>query len=110
CSLRFLFEMRHCRDKGLDSQIKKIRPYLYRGRRLDICAMARRFLSGKARASEGAPIRQLETDVDRDQRHLLRLAEARELPQMGTRGARWLCVLAQGPALHHQPPRAGGGR
>src|SRR5712671_4714247 len=67
-------------------------------------------LSGEADAGEGAGIRGVETDLDRDQRHLLRLAEAGELSQMGARGARWGRVLGEGAALRHQPPRAGGSR
>src|SRR5689334_1267021 len=76
-------QKRHCRDKSPDHRIEKIRPPLYRGRRLDLRAVARRVLSGEARAGKGAAICQLETDLDRDQRHLLRLAEAGEFPQMG---------------------------
>ena len=48
--------------------------------------------------------------VDRDQRHLLRLAEAGELPQVARRDAGRLRLRPEGPALRHQPPRAGGGR
>ena len=60
--------------------------------------------------SEGAGLRQPPADLDRDQRHLLRLAEARELPQMGARDAGRLRLHRQGLALRHQPPGAGGGR
>ena len=48
--------------------------------------------------------------LDRDQRHLLRLAEARELPQVARRDARRLRLRAQGPALRHQPPHPRRGR
>ena len=89
---------------------EKRRQHLYRHRRLDLRAVARGVLSGEADAGEGAGLCRLEADLDRDQRHLLRLAEAGELSQMGARGARRLRVLAEGPALRHQPARAGGGR
>ena len=99
------------RDQSPDVQPRQeIRPYLHRRRRLDLRAVARRVLSGEADAGEGAVICRLEADLDRDQRHLLRLAEAGELSQMGARGARRLCVLGEGTALRHQPPGAGGGR
>ena len=89
---------------------EKRRQHLYRRRRLDLRAMARRVLSGEADAGEGAVLCRLEADLDRDQRHLLRLAEAGELSQMGPRGAGRLRVLVEGSALRHQPARAGGGR
>src|SRR3984957_3079501 len=95
-----------------DSQIRleKIRAYLHRHRWLDLRAMARGVLSGKADAGEGTGIRGVETDFDRNQRHLLRLAEAGKLSQMGARSSRRLCVLAEGAALCDQSPGAGGGR
>ena len=49
-------------------------------------------------------------DLDRDQFDLLRLAEAGELPQVGARDARRVHFLGEGLALHHQSPRARGGR
>src|ERR1700733_656755 len=58
------------------------REYLHRHRRLDLCAMARGVLSGEADAGQGAGIRGLQADLDRDQRHLLRLAEAGGFSQM----------------------------
>src|SRR3954469_5532921 len=85
-------------------------PHLYRDRRLDLSALARRVLPRKAAAIEGAGICRLQADFDRDQRHLLRLAEAGELSQMGARGAGRLHFLAEGAPLCHQPPRAGRGR
>ena len=72
--------------------------------------MARRVLSEGPAAREGAGLRQRAADLDRGQRHVLPLADAGDLPQMGERGAGRLRVLAQGPALRHQPPRAQGGR
>src|SRR4051794_36724236 len=69
-------------------------PHLYRHRRLDLPAMARRVLSGQAAAVERARICRLQADLDRDQRHLLRLAEAGELSQMGARGARRFHLFA----------------
>src|SRR6202011_552351 len=90
--------------------LEAIRPYLHWRRRLDLRAVARGVLSRETGAGEGASIRGLEADLDRDQWHVLRLAEAGELSQMGARGARRLRVLGEGPALCHQPPRAGGGR
>src|SRR5437762_786783 len=67
-------------------------------------------LSGKTCAGERAFLRRVEADLDRDQRHLLRLAKTGEFSQMGARGAGWFCVLAEGTSFCHQPPRAGRGR
>src|SRR3954468_3613 len=92
------------------SDRKKQRQHLYRHRRLDLRAMARGVLSRKAHAGEGTVLRRVETDLNRDQRHLLRLAEAGEFSQMGARGARRIRVLVEGTALRDQPSRAGGGR
>src|SRR6478735_91070 len=61
---------------------KEQRQHLHRHRWLDLRAMARRVLSGKARASQRVVVCRLEADLDRDQRHLLRLAEAGEFSQM----------------------------
>ena len=74
---------------------------------LEFRAVARRVLPGQAAAGEGTELRGLETDRDRDQFDLLRLAEARDLPQMGARDAGRLPVLREGLALLHQPPGAG---
>ena len=56
-----------------------------------------------------ALLRQPQAHGDRDQRHLLRHAEAGELPQMGGRDAGRFRVLPQGPALRDEPlePRRG---
>ena len=97
-------------QEGIEIRFQQIRQHLYRRRRLDLRAVARGVLSGEADAGEGAGIRRLEADLDRDQRHLLRLAEAGELSQMGARGAGRFRVLGEGAALRHQPPGAGGGR
>src|SRR5215510_16603508 len=99
-SIREQIPEKHCKE----------RQHLHRRWRLDVRTLARRVLSGKARAGEGAVLRRLEADLDRDQRHLLRLAEAGKLSQMGQRCARWLRLLREGPAFRHQPPRAGGSR
>ncbi len=53
-----------------------------RRRRLDVRAVARRVLSQGSAAGARARICGLETDLDRDQRHLLRLAEAGELHEV----------------------------
>ena len=50
--------------------------------RLDVRAVARLVLSQGPASRERAPICRLETDLDRNQRHLLRLAEARELHEV----------------------------
>ncbi len=55
------------------------------------------FYPDKLVAGEGAVLRRVEADLDRDQRHLLRLAEAGELSQMGARGAGRIRVLVEGP-------------
>src|ERR1700722_17032785 len=89
---------------------REIRPHLHRHRRLDVRAVAGRVLPPKTCPSQRAAIRGLQTHLDRDQRHLLRFAEAGKLSQMGARGARRLCILVERPALCHQPPRTGGGR
>ena len=68
------------------------------------------FYPDKLAAGEGTRLRGLEADRDRDQFDLLRLAEARELPQMGARDAGRLPVLGEGLALLDQPPRARRGR
>src|SRR6266403_1624498 len=105
-----MFEKRQASEQDPNGCLKKFRQNLHRRRRLDLCAVARGILPGEADAGEGAGIRGVETDLDRDQRHLLRLAEAGELSQMGARGARWVRVLGEGAAFRHQPPRAGGSR
>src|SRR6266481_2818118 len=105
-----MFEKRQASEQDPNGRLKKFRQDLYRRRRLDLCAVARGVLPREADAGEGAGIRGVETDLDRDQRHLLRLAEAGELSQMGARGARWVRVLGEGAAFRHQPPRAGGSR
>ena len=64
---------------------------------------------GLAQAKE-LELRVEPSDVDRDQRHLLRLAEAGKLSQMGGDRARRLHVLGQGAALRHQPARPRRGR
>ena len=79
-------------------------------RRLDLRAVARRVLSKGPAAREGTGLRQRAPDLDRGQRHVLPHAVARDLPQMGERGAGRLRVLHQGLAVRHQPPRAEGGR
>ena len=72
--------------------------------------MARRVLSERpARRPKSLNTRRA-THLDRDQRDLLRLAEAGKLPQMGGDRARRLCVFRQGTALCHQPARARRGR
>ena len=63
-----------------------------------------------AAAREGARLRQRAADLDRGQRHVLPLADAGDVPQMGERGAAEFRVRAQGPALCRQPARAQGGR
>src|ERR1700761_5779080 len=102
--------MRAAGEQDNQIRLEKIKPYLHWRRRLDLRAVARGVLSGKAGAGERAGIRGVEADFDRDQWHLLRLAEAGELSQMGTRGSRWLCVLAKRTALCDQSPGTGGGR
>src|SRR5713226_2503462 len=104
------FAMRPAGEQAPANPVKTFRPNLHRHRRLDLRAVARGVLSGETDAGEGAGIRGFETDLDRDQRHLLRIAEAGELSQMGARGARRLRVFAEGPPLRHQSPGAGGGR
>src|ERR1700758_85133 len=98
------FTMRAVGEQDPQIRLEKIRPYLHRYRWLDLCAVARGVLSEKADASEGAGIRGFKTDFDRNQRYLLRLAEAGELSQMGARGARRFRVFAEGAAFCHQPP------
>ena len=98
------------REQAFEIDRKKQRQHLYRHRRLDLRAVARGVLSRKAHAGEGAVLRRVETDLDRDQRHLLRLAEAGEFSQMGARGARRIRVLVEGTALRDQPSCAGGSR
>ena len=98
------------REQAFEIVREKQRQHLYRHRRLDLRAVARGVLSGEADAGEGAVLRRVEADLDRDQRHLLRLAEAGELSQMGARSAGWLRVFVERAALRHQSPCAGGGR
>src|SRR5215831_16985165 len=80
---RFVFEKRLPRDQipRCRCECQEVRPHLYRRRRLDLRALARGVLSGEARAIEGVAVRRLEAHFDRDQWHLLRLAEAGELSQ-----------------------------
>src|SRR3954470_3651641 len=98
------------REQAFEIDREKQRQHLYRHRRLDLRAMARGVLSRQAHAGEGTVLRRVETDLNRDQRHLLRLAEAGEFSQMGARGARRIRVLIEGTALRDQPSRAGGSR
>ena len=72
--------------------------------------MARGVLSQWIAACEGARLRQRAPDLYRGQRHILSLADARHLPQVGERGAARLRVRAQRPALCRQQARAQGGR
>ena len=81
-----------------------------RHRRLDVRALARRVLSQGPAAGARARTCQPQAHRDRDQRHLLPHPEAGELPQVGGRDAGRFRVHAQGAALRHPPPRAGGGR
>ncbi len=72
--------------------------------------MARCFIPKNCVQAKELVLRRVEADLDRDQRHLLRLAETGELSQMGARGAGWIRVLVEGTALRDQPSCAGGGR
>ena len=60
--------------------------------------------------AQGTRLRERTADLDRGQRHVLPLADAGDVSQMGERGAGGLRVRAQGPALCDQPARAQGGR
>src|SRR6266404_1552942 len=98
------------REQAFEIDREKQRQHLYRHRRLDLRAVARGVLSREADAGEGAVLRRVETDLDRDQRHLLRLAEAGEFSQMGARSAGRIRVLVEGTALRDESSCAGGGR
>src|SRR5215204_6091544 len=98
------------REQASKIDRNKQRQHLYRHRRLDLRAVARGVLSRKAHAGEGAVLRRVEADLDRDQWHLLWFAEAREFSQMGARGAGRIRVLVEGSAVCDQSARAGGGR
>ena len=93
----------------LEHKVMKSRTIYMRHRRLDLRALARRVLPEGLAAREGAVVRGRASDHDRGQRHLLPHADARDLPQMGERGAGRFRVRAEGPALCRQSPRAGGG-
>src|SRR5215213_4773583 len=71
------------REQAFEIDRKKPRPHLYRHRWLDLRAVARGVLSRQTHAGEGVVLRRIKADLDRDQRHLLRFAEAREFSQMG---------------------------
>ena len=79
-----------------------------RHRRLGVRALARRILSEGPAAGARARACEPQRHQHRDQRHVLPHAEARKLPQMGGRDAGRFRVLAQGSAVRHQSPRAGG--
>src|SRR6185436_4580688 len=66
------------REQASKIDRNKQRQHLYRHRRLDLRAVAQGVLSREAHAGEGAVLCRVEADFDRDQRHLLRLAEAGE--------------------------------
>src|SRR5205809_4933713 len=83
----WLFRKATASEQDRKQRFKKFRRNLHRGRRLDLCTVARGVLPREAGAGEGAGIRRVKTDLNRDQWHLLRLAEAGELSQMGARGA-----------------------
>ena len=88
---------RSSRDQSPCSQsrLRQIRKDFHRRRRLDIRTLARRVLPGKTRAGQRAAIRGLETHLDRDQRHLLRLPEAGEFSQVGAGSTGRLCLLVE---------------
>src|SRR5205809_473659 len=81
-----------------------------RHRRLGVRALAREFLSqGTAARARTRPC-QPEPYLDRDQCHVLRLPEARELPPLGRGHAGRLCFLLEGAALCHPSESLGGGQ
>ena len=84
--------------------------HLHRCRRLDLRALARQFLSRGPGPEERARICEPPADLDRDQRHLLRLAEAGELRTLARGDAGGFRLLRQGQPIHHQPARARRGR
>ena len=86
------------------------RPGPRRRRRLGVRALARQLLPRGPAAEARARVREPPAHHDRDQRHLLRLAEARELRPLARGDPRRLRLRGQGPALRHQPPGAGRGR
>src|ERR1700686_2103556 len=62
---------RPARDQKPGSRFKTCGRHLYRRRRLDLCAGVRGVLAFEPDAGERTGIRRLETDLDRDKRHLL---------------------------------------
>jgi uncharacterized protein YecE (DUF72 family) len=71
----------------------------------NVRALAQEFLSGRPGAATRAGIRQPPVAHDRDQRHVLRSANAGDLCEVGSRDARRLRVFAEGTALHHRRRR-----
>src|SRR6267154_1216650 len=69
--------------------------------------MARCFLSEEAAAVAGAAACEPPPHLDRDQRHLLRLAEAGELSPLAQRDAGRFRLLGQGPARGDASQSAG---
>ena len=89
-------------DQGIDWSIITAATLMWRGAVLS---------EGPAACARADP-RQPAPDLDRDQRHLLQLTEAGDLPPLGRRDARRLRLLAQGSALRGEPaqPRRDPGR
>src|SRR5437588_6332978 len=77
---------------------------------MDLRALARAVLSRRASAEAGTRICEPAADLDRDQRHLLRIAEAGELRQMARGDAGELRILAERHPLRHEPQGAGRSR
>src|SRR5690606_176232 len=82
------------------------RAHPHRHRWLELQALARNVLSLRPDAGARTGVRQQPVDFDRDQQHVLRSAEAGELPEMADAGAGRIRFRGEGTEVRNQPAGA----